>query len=413
MAISLVFTDTWNIAGGSSDITHNFSGAVLEGDYVHISLASDNSMFTDGGIATAGYTEMWRPNIAAPGMLFAIKKMGATPDTSVDISQVAAKRTACMINVFRGVDPTSFTDNGWGQVSAGSTTRLNPPSREILTDNAWNFCLGFLDDDETSSSVITTFTNYAESGAGAAANAGASIFSCTRLQTTAGVFDPQAFGTHSSDAGRAVHITIKPAVGDPDNEAVLSVTEAADTAALVGDVEIDAVLGASEAQDMAAMAGDVENDAVFAATEANDILAFVVGVLVDASFIVTEAIDVAVMVAENDVDASFVTTEAIDVMALVGDVPITGVFITTEAADILAVVVDVPIDASFVATEAIDVLAFIGTVTDASQDAVLDATEATDLLSFNLQDSSSLRFDGDRPLTRTLTTSLVGPRQHL
>jgi len=415
MAISLVFTDVWNIANdaGEGDDTHNFSASVLEGDYVHLCVASDNSLYTDGGIATTGYNMMWRPNISAPGLYFAFKKMGATPDTSVDITKIAAKRQAIIMNVFRGADPDDFTDGSWGQANFGATTRINPPSVTSEFDNAWNFVLGFLDDDNSSSGAPTGFTNYAEITAGAAANVSCSIFTATRLQTTAGAYDPPAFQTHSSDAARGVHIAIKVEAADPDIGAELGATEATDIAALVGDVETDASFVVTEAQDMAAMAGDVEVDAVLTVSEASDTLAFVVDVHVDATFALTEATDTAAMVADVPVDASFVVTEATDVAAVVGDVEIDVSFITTEATDVAAVVGDVENDASFVATEATDTMAFTGTVTDSEQDAVLDATEATDTMSFTASGTDdSLREDADRPLTRALTSSLVGPRQH-
>ncbi len=212
MAISLITTDVWNVASGVGDDTHVFSAAPEENDIVYLQLGCDNNIAVNGGIASGeGYTDQWRPGTALPGLQLAWKRMGATPDTSVDITKEANRNTAIIARVFRGVTTGHPIDNGWSQAGFASTTAVNPPTRTSVTDNAWNFVFGWVDDDNTSSSAPTGYTNYAEVTAGGSANQSCTIFSATRVQATAGAHDPAAFGTHSSDAGRALHFALRPA----------------------------------------------------------------------------------------------------------------------------------------------------------------------------------------------------------
>lgn len=194
----------------------------IEDDYVLFAWASDDAM--SAGAASSGTgptfddTQGWTIEALAlqganPGMILAWKKMGPTPDTTVNVFGSFSKATSAAVMVIRGAHPTQFLDVAIATASSLTEALPNPPSIQTATDNAMVVAVGMLDDDGVQMGAPAGFENLIAWGEGGENSNGAAVAMATQIVPTAGTtVDPGAF-THGSAADQWVAVTmaLKPA----------------------------------------------------------------------------------------------------------------------------------------------------------------------------------------------------------
>lgn len=227
MAITKVAETTFTIASGVTE-DKTLPGSPAENDIVIVALANDNNVSGNFVINTASYNSLLAVNDGAPSRHAYWKRMGATPDTVVNITQQATSRTAPgVIQIWRGVDTTTAIDNSVSLAAdSGATADPDPPTHETLTDGALRVVLGFLDDDDAASGA-TAPSGYgdlvaADTGAGST-SVGTTVLIASKTAVSAGSEDPDAFGTPGADAWGAAHFALRPAAGGATIPAPVSI----------------------------------------------------------------------------------------------------------------------------------------------------------------------------------------------
>lgn len=191
---------------------------IQPGDYVIVALANDNALNADGYILTSGYIDTLHTTGAAPGNQVAYKKMGATPDTVVNIDCRATTKTACAIQVWRNVDPDNPLDVAVTNAT-GTSGMPNPPAITPATQGALVLAVGLLDDDDAVNMAAPNgYTNLTAGNTGqGSTTVGASSMMASKLWSGSGAEDPGAFTatSNNSDAWMGHTIALRPAFNDP------------------------------------------------------------------------------------------------------------------------------------------------------------------------------------------------------
>lgn len=201
MAITIPADTTEDVPTGVSQTTVTLPSSV-QGDIICFVGASDANLFSGGIASGQGWTDIDRPNDGSPGANVAYKEMGASPDTTVNVDQVAADRTACCFQVIRGVDLTTPLDGVTPTIATGASGMPNPASITTGTDNALVMPCGFLDDDELTATAPAGYGDVTALGV-----VQGSAMMASLVKATAGAEDPGAFGGAGTDAWRAVTIS--------------------------------------------------------------------------------------------------------------------------------------------------------------------------------------------------------------
>ena len=215
MAITKVGSDvTATVTTGNTDNVSLPSG-LQQNDIVVVALASDSDIDPSRprGIASSeGYTDILHTTTGTPGIQVAWKRMGATPDTTVEVRTEtgAALDIAVVIQAWRGVDTTTAID-ATAATASGASGLPNPPSYTTATNNALRIIVGGIDDDQvTDFTAPSGYSNMVSLAIGVS-NTGCSVVMASKIQATAGAEDPAAFTGTGSDNWQATHFALRPA----------------------------------------------------------------------------------------------------------------------------------------------------------------------------------------------------------
>ena len=209
MAITFVDSTTFTVAAGTGTV--NIALPVsLQNDIVLICLAVDD-IATTNGVQGQGYTNINGPTGTTPGRQICYKRMGATPDTSVDVSQEDLKIIAGLVQIWRGVS-TSTAEDATATSASGNNTTPDSPAIVTATNDALVLSIMHLDDDDTTPSVFPSgYTNTLSKNTGqASTTVGATVAIASKIIATAGSENPGAYTT-SSDQWFAFSVALKPA----------------------------------------------------------------------------------------------------------------------------------------------------------------------------------------------------------
>ena len=201
--------------GGDVTLTFDAVTPPLENDIVIVSGGHGVTVTTlTAPVPNAGdaYTQVGIHTGSAPIFGVWIKRMGATPDTSVtcDGGGNNADAVAWCSTVYSGVDTT--TEQDAAATTAGPTTSTNPdgPSITTVTNNAFVCVLAGSAVFDTSPGTVSGYTdqlNITRNETGDFTTAFARID-----KTTFGAEDPAAWGTWASGAWYAVTMALRPVV---------------------------------------------------------------------------------------------------------------------------------------------------------------------------------------------------------
>jgi len=235
MAITVVAQKGFIVSSAASgSVNEALPGTPAENDIVVVGLASDGRVrgdgsAGDGGIApAAGYTTIiGSAGGTTPGYQWAWKRMGATPDTTVEIlhsNGSAGGTQAGVIQLVRGVDATTALDVTSPAAATGASGNPDPPTITPVTDNALVMAFGALDDDpvESSAGAPTNYGDLSAKDSEQAAGSAATVFLASRTLATAAAEDPGAFTSDGSDQWAAGTAAFRPAAGGGNTTMVAS-----------------------------------------------------------------------------------------------------------------------------------------------------------------------------------------------
>jgi hypothetical protein len=203
MAITFVGAATQDVTGAGEDIT---LPTLLENDIVLIGGSND---FAFAGVApnTTGYAELFNPSSNAPACGVWWKRMGATPDTVVNVDEWSSGHTAFVVMCFRGVDTTTAIDATTTNAS-GATGDPDAPSITTVTNGAAVVAWGFLDDDGITTCTLSTYDDV--TFLATAASPLSSTMAAWLEIATAGAENPAAFVTDGDDEWHAATVALRP-----------------------------------------------------------------------------------------------------------------------------------------------------------------------------------------------------------
>jgi hypothetical protein len=196
----------------SDDTTTLPGGALQENDIVVALLACHeqiNVVAGDFGIKSSGYTDIVLKGSGSPGVQLAYKRMGASPDSSIDTYQLQSDDGVLLLATYRGVDTTTAIDAAVQQAT-GASGDPNAPSYTTVTDGAVRILVGVLDADQDVLTAPAGFGNLLTEFAFLAPT-GCAAGMVDKTEATAGALDPAAFGSAGDDAWWAAHFALRPA----------------------------------------------------------------------------------------------------------------------------------------------------------------------------------------------------------
>jgi len=164
MAISFVGSTNTTVA---DQVTFNFAlPTCLENDIVVVVVGS-SSVADDPtiGVTTSGYTEeteLYSNDSMDSNFSVSWKRMGATPDTSVDCEGTGGTSlgTTAIAYVLRGVDTTTAIDVTTTTATGGNSSIPNCPSITPTTEGAWVVACGVGAEGDSSITAPTGYTNH-------------------------------------------------------------------------------------------------------------------------------------------------------------------------------------------------------------------------------------------------------------
>jgi hypothetical protein len=256
MAITFVGNTTARVAQGTGAVTVGLP-TTQTGDIVIAVLAADLTIINDG-IIGQGWTDLVKIDSAGPGNQLAYKVMGATPDTTVDVTQETNRIIACAFQAWRGVDETTPIDIGPASVFGGASAFPDSPSLTTVTDDALFVSTFQLDDrDTTVVTPPTGYTNLLEENTGLGSiSFGATVGIASKIVATAGAEDPGSYELGAADTWLAASFALRPAAGGPVDALLGDDAESASevTAAALGQVHLLSGADAESASEVSAAA---------------------------------------------------------------------------------------------------------------------------------------------------------------
>jgi hypothetical protein len=212
VAISVVATSSGLLDGAAGTKNFDLPGTPLENDIIVIAVTKD-TILSNPTPLTSGYTYLQDQEASAvPSRASFYKRMGSTPDTSVDLDHNANGGDAGPVVMYlvRGVDTTTAIDNTVA-VAANTTGMPDPPSFTTLTNDALRIIIGHLDDDAVTG-THASYTNLVtlNSSAGGDGDQSTTIMA-SQIDASASAEDPAAFGGGGTDEWGAVHFALRPA----------------------------------------------------------------------------------------------------------------------------------------------------------------------------------------------------------
>jgi hypothetical protein len=161
--------------------------------------------------APSGWTNGQNGSSNSVGYRWGYKFMGATPDTTIAVSN---SNDAAITFAFRNVNTTTPLDVTVPSIATATSGMPNPPSITTSTDKSMIVALGFLDDDELNNTVV------AQSGytiINSASGDETTVMASYKVKTPAGADDPAAFtntGTAGTDSWVGATLALRPATGN-------------------------------------------------------------------------------------------------------------------------------------------------------------------------------------------------------
>ena len=177
-----------------------------ENDIVFVATTADGAA---PGNAPSGWTELYNARPLSTGAAEYWKKMGSTPDTSVDTGTIAE---CGVITAFRGVD--NITPWDITPPSAVSASGIpDPPSATPVTDAACVIAVAHLDDDAVAASIRAP-SGYTEAGADEEGTAGKPTTAIGyKILLSAAAEDPGVFDDGNDNYIAMTHVLRPAAVG--------------------------------------------------------------------------------------------------------------------------------------------------------------------------------------------------------
>jgi len=203
---------TSQITTGSTTEDITLPGTPATNDIIIVALALDSAAGS-GWVNTSGYASL---HIVAglPEYEVYWKRMGATPDTVVNVTAGSASRKmATVVQTWSGVDTTTAID-ATATTASGASGDPDPPAYTNVTANAMRIIVGGLDDDSTNDYAAPSgYSNLIEEDTEASANQGATVMMASKLETGTTSDDPAVFSGSGDDEWVATHFALRPVAG--------------------------------------------------------------------------------------------------------------------------------------------------------------------------------------------------------
>lgn len=266
MAISFVGSQTSD-ASAVNDLVVLLPAGLQQGDLVvviGVQRNTTNDLWSEGSGTWTKDADLFSSDSRVSNFAAFHKVMGATPDSSVTISQDGSAAGMCGVaSAYRGVDQTTPLDAAVTTATGINSSEANPPSITTVTDNAWVVACG--GSSTGASPTLGAPTGYSNATMVKAANTNACLYIASKAITPAGAEDPGNFTnstTGASDSWEACSFALRPAATDSgvlaaSGSGALSTTGASDAAASASAAGVGSASfsGVSDAEALLAASG--------------------------------------------------------------------------------------------------------------------------------------------------------------
>lgn len=220
--ITFVSEVTGQISSGSGNSTESMPSGLQENDIVISFIVSDATLSFEG-ILGQGWTLISNEGSASPGVDIKYKRMGATPDSTVNIERIGVRRCGYIMQAWRNVNTDTAFDTTF-TLATGDGSTPNSPSITTVNDNSLVISLGCLDDDDrTGITFPSGYTDTAEENTGGGGIVGGTVAVASKIISTAEAENPGAFNFGSSDQWRAYSLALRP-LANPTIQGITSIT---------------------------------------------------------------------------------------------------------------------------------------------------------------------------------------------
>lgn len=219
MAITLVGTTVGN--GTTANFSVSLPAGVQENDVVVVVTSISSTSNLNPGVNTSGYAELadlYANDTRDANLSVSWKRMGATPDTTVEIlgSGSGTIPVSAIVRVYRGVDTTTAIDVTTTTATNLNGSRANAPSITTVTNGAWVLaCMASTGDGTPTDFTGPSGMNNFIQEQGVVAGVRSTITSLADIErATAGAYDPAALTggeSTSSDSWCACTVALRPA----------------------------------------------------------------------------------------------------------------------------------------------------------------------------------------------------------
>jgi len=184
-----------------------------EGDYVLVFIAYNpaGTSNVNGGYSTAGFVLVG----STAAMACYYKKMGATPDTTVDVSSMTTGNATIVI--LRGCDGTTLEDTAEIDASNASSSTPDPASITTVTDGAMVIAAIACSNDISGSGMPAGYTEIEN------VFSGKSNVTMYKSIATAGAEDPGGYGSATTNWAATTY-AFRPGVGSGTKDYTVSVS---------------------------------------------------------------------------------------------------------------------------------------------------------------------------------------------
>ena len=272
---------------GEVSVTHDGSVGGMTVSLTSLSLQQDDVVVvgfllasnTDRsiGVNTAGYTEeaeLFANDTYDANLSVSWKRMGSTPDSSVDVSGPGSSTHPARIIArgYRGVDTTTAMDVARTTATGTNGLLVDPPSITPTTSGALIVAWGCGAANAAALSTAYSSSDLTDFTSGIVSNFYDLAYGVGHKSWTSGAFDAAAWTgteTATTDSRASVVLALRPAAGGSGVTGTLAATETGtDTAAASGTVAVSGSLTATEAgSDTLAATGAVAVSGALVASE--------------------------------------------------------------------------------------------------------------------------------------------------
>lgn len=265
---TISLTSGWNTTYGSATYTP------VENDLVVVSVWNGGTASRDLGVTTADYEEeasgYSNGSTSDTNGALSRKFMGATPDTSVDVtnSGSAAFALGVTLEVWGGVDLSTPLDVAL--VTASGTGTGQPDPGAITPTTSGSLVLVHAASAQVTGAVLTS-SDLANFLSGTRVDTTDVSWGSGDIAWTSGPLDPAAWGGGTTDAGDSwLAFTLALRLGSGTVTGTLAATEADDTAVSAGALALAATLAKTEADETVTATGTVSVAGLGAGVEADE-----------------------------------------------------------------------------------------------------------------------------------------------